>query len=85
LLRGNGLDEPTVMGAIQRARRRFFLRPSYMARHAGDFVRLLFTKQHVVRDALSKFLFGNPVTAAQRPPGRGDGGGRVASEAEAAR
>ncbi len=67
LLRGNGLDEATVMGAIQRARRRFFLRPSYVARHAGDFVRLLFTKQHVVRDALSKFLFGNPVTASQRP------------------
>ena len=67
LLRGNGLDEATVMGAIQRARRRFFLRPSYVVRHAGDFVRLLFTKQHVVRDALSKFLFGNPVTASQRP------------------
>ena len=29
LLRGNGLDEPTVMGAINRAKRRFYLRPGH--------------------------------------------------------
>ena len=38
VLRGNGLDEASVMGAIQRARRKFFLRPKYLARHAGDLV-----------------------------------------------
>ena len=36
LLRGNGLDEPVVMDAINRAKRRFYLRPGYLARHAGD-------------------------------------------------
>jgi radical SAM superfamily enzyme YgiQ (UPF0313 family) len=81
VLRGKGLDEATVMGAIQRARRRFFLRPRYLGRHAGDLVRLLFTKQHVVRDALSKFLFGNPVTHARPPRGAGDG--RVGGETPA--
>lgn len=84
VMRGNGLDETTVMRAIQRARRRFFLRPAYVARHGTDLVRLLFTKQHVVRDALSKFLFGNPVTASPRPPHGGDGGGRVGEAAASA-
>ena len=36
LLRGNGLDERVVMDAINRAKRRFFLRPAYVLRHAGD-------------------------------------------------
>ena len=40
LLRGNGLDERVVMGAINRAKRRFYLRPGYLARHAGDVLRL---------------------------------------------
>ena len=31
LLRGNGLDERVVMDAINRAKRRFFLRPAYLA------------------------------------------------------
>lgn len=84
VLRGNGLDEATVMGAIQRARRRFYLRPRYMARHAGDFARLLFTKQHVVRDALSKFLFGNPVIAPPAPPA-GEAAARAAGEQPATR
>ena len=37
---GNGLDERVVMDAINRAKRRFFLRPGYMARHVGDVARL---------------------------------------------
>ena len=44
LLRGNGLDEPTVMNAINRAKRRFYLRPAYLVRHAGDVVRLMSTQ-----------------------------------------
>jgi radical SAM superfamily enzyme YgiQ (UPF0313 family) len=64
LLKGNGLDEQVVMQAINRARRRFFLRPSYLARHLGDVVRLLSTKPHVVSDVLSKFLFGGATVDA---------------------
>ncbi len=44
LLRGNGLDEAAVMGAINRAKRRFYLRPGYLVRHAGDIARLAVTK-----------------------------------------
>ncbi len=36
LLRGNGLDAGVVMDSINRAKRRFFLRPAYVMRHAGD-------------------------------------------------
>ena len=32
MLHGNGLDERVVMEAINRAKRRFFLRPSYISR-----------------------------------------------------
>ena len=48
LLRGNGLDERVVMESINRAKRRFFLRPTYVARHAGDIARLVTTKWRVV-------------------------------------
>src|SRR5205823_9252094 len=54
LLRGNGLDEPLVMSAINRARRRFFLRPSYLIRHTGDVARLPLTKWAVVRPIPSR-------------------------------
>jgi radical SAM superfamily enzyme YgiQ (UPF0313 family) len=58
LLRGNGLDERIVMEAINRAKRRFFLRPSYMVRHLGDVARLAMTKQTIVWQVLSRALFG---------------------------
>jgi anaerobic magnesium-protoporphyrin IX monomethyl ester cyclase len=67
LLQGNGLNEQVVMGAINRAKRRFFLRPKYIARHAGDVARLLTTKPHVVSDVISKFLFGGATTDATPP------------------
>ena len=54
LLRGNGLDERIVMDAINRAKRRFFLRPAYMARHAGDVAKLALTKQAIVWQVLSQ-------------------------------
>ena len=38
--RGNGLDEHVVMDAINRAKRRFFMRPSYLASRLGDMVKL---------------------------------------------
>jgi radical SAM superfamily enzyme YgiQ (UPF0313 family) len=58
LLRGNGLDERVVMDAINRAKRRFFLRPSYIGRHLGDVARLAFTKQSIVWQVMSRTLFG---------------------------
>ena len=58
LLRGNGLDERIVMEAINRAKRRFFLRPAYIARHVGDVARLALTKQAIVWQVLSRTVFG---------------------------
>jgi hypothetical protein len=61
LLRGNGLDERVVMEAINRAKRRFFLRPGYMARHVGDVAQIAFSKQNIVWQVLTRTLFGAPV------------------------
>jgi radical SAM superfamily enzyme YgiQ (UPF0313 family) len=58
LLHGNGLDEKIVMDAINRARRRFFLRPAYIRRHVGDIAKLALTKQAIVWKVLSRTLFG---------------------------
>ena len=58
LLSGNGLDEKIVMDAINRARRRFFLRPAYIGRHVGDIAKLALTKQAIVWKVLSRTLFG---------------------------
>jgi radical SAM superfamily enzyme YgiQ (UPF0313 family) len=64
LLRGNGLDEQTVMTAINRARRRFFLRPAYLARHAGDVLRLVKSKWTVVWPIARRVLLGSKITDA---------------------
>ena len=72
LLRGNGLDEPTVMAAINRARRRFFLRPGYLLRHSSDIVRLAVSKWRVVLRVASQVVFGAKATdPAVRPPAAG--------------
>lgn len=68
LLRSGDVTEATVMQAIQRARRKFFLRPRYILRNAGDLMKLAFTKRHIVADVLGQFLFGNPVTEARPQP-----------------
>jgi len=62
LLSGNGLDERIVMSAINRAKRRFYLRPGYLTRHAGDVVKLATTKWDVAWHVASRVLFGAPVT-----------------------
>src|SRR4029079_16191305 len=49
LMAGNGLDERIVFDAINRAKRRFFLRPSYVASRMGDVVKLMMTKPAIVR------------------------------------
>jgi radical SAM superfamily enzyme YgiQ (UPF0313 family) len=67
LLRGNGLDERMVMEAINRAKRRFFLRPRYIARHAGDVARLALTKQSIVWQVLTRTVFGARVVDTAVP------------------
>jgi anaerobic magnesium-protoporphyrin IX monomethyl ester cyclase len=58
ILRGNGLDEDSVMRAINRARRRFFLRPRYLARHFGEILRILVTDQRLVVELAWRMVFG---------------------------
>ena len=50
-----------VMDAINRAKRRFFLRPGYLARHVGDVAQIALSKQNIVWQVLSRTLFGAPV------------------------
>lgn len=59
VLRDGELDSRSVMAAIRRARRKFFLRPRYLARHARDVPRMILTKHHVVGEILTQFLFGD--------------------------
>ena len=58
LLNGNGLNEAIVMDAIRRAKRRFFLRPSYVARHVGDVARLATSKRAIFVQVAMRTLFG---------------------------
>jgi radical SAM superfamily enzyme YgiQ (UPF0313 family) len=61
LMRGNGLNDELVMQAINTAKRRFFLRPGYIARHAGDVFKLAMSKQAIVWQVLSRTVFGSKV------------------------
>jgi radical SAM superfamily enzyme YgiQ (UPF0313 family) len=65
VLKGNGLDGQRVMDAIARAKRRFFLRPSYIARHAGDLAKLAATKRHAVWQFGVRMLLGARGTDAR--------------------
>jgi radical SAM superfamily enzyme YgiQ (UPF0313 family) len=58
VLDGNGLNEQVVMAALSRARRRFFLRPRYIARHLGDIGRMLLTSQSLVWKIVTGVLIG---------------------------
>ena len=73
LLRGNGLDQDVVMDAINRAKRRFFMRPRYLASRFGDVVRLAATKPAIFGQIARRTLFGSripaPSPAAPRPAG----------------
>ncbi len=61
LLRGHELNDRLVMDAINTAKRRFFLRPGYIARHAGDVVKLAMSKQAIVWQVLTRTVFGSKV------------------------
>jgi radical SAM superfamily enzyme YgiQ (UPF0313 family) len=67
LLRGNGLDETVVMDAINRAKRRFFMRPKYLARKFGDVLKLAATKPHIFGQIASRTLFGQKVPPPAHP------------------
>jgi anaerobic magnesium-protoporphyrin IX monomethyl ester cyclase len=70
LLKGNGLDEYVVMDAINRAKRRFFMRPAYITRKLGDVMKLAVTKPAIFRQIAARTLFGARVPdppRVQRP------------------
>ena len=67
LLRGNGLDETVVMDAINRAKRRFFMRPRYLARKIGDVIKLAATKPHIFGQIASRTIFGAKIPPPARP------------------
>jgi anaerobic magnesium-protoporphyrin IX monomethyl ester cyclase len=58
LLKGNGLDERVVMDAINRAKRRFFMRPSYLSARLGDMMKLAVTKPAIFRQIAARTIFG---------------------------
>lgn len=64
LLEGQGLNERVVMAAINKAKRRFFLRPGYLGRHVADLARLAWTKPSIVTHLASRVLFGQKVVDA---------------------
>ena len=73
VLRNDVLNEDVVMGAIRRATRRFYLRPSWMARHALDLARLVHSSARLVAHAAVRLVRGEtPVSvrgaAAPVPP-----------------
>ena len=58
LLRSGDLDETVVVGAIRRATRRFFLRPSWALKHAGDILKLAVSNRHLLWCAAIRLLRG---------------------------
>jgi anaerobic magnesium-protoporphyrin IX monomethyl ester cyclase len=68
LLKGNGLDEHVVMDAINRAKRRFFMRPAYLSARLGDVMKLAVTKPAIFRQIAARTIFGAKVPAPPRVP-----------------
>ena len=73
LLRGNGLDQDVVMDAINRAKRRFFMRPRYLASRFGDVVKLAATKPSIFGQIARRTLFGARVPDPAPPAPRAAG------------
>jgi len=67
LLRGNGLDEQVVMDAINRAKRRFFMRPKYIASRLGDMFKLATTKPSIFGQIATRTIFGARIPDPPRP------------------
>jgi anaerobic magnesium-protoporphyrin IX monomethyl ester cyclase len=64
VLEGGGLNDDVVTDAINRAKRRFFLRPAYLTRHFGDALRIARTKPAIVTNMLVRILLGHRVADA---------------------
>jgi hypothetical protein len=65
-MHGNGLDENVVLTAINRAKRRFYLRPGYVVRHLGDIVRLTSTKWNLAWHVGARVIFGTKIVDARK-------------------
>ena len=74
LLRGNGLDQQVVMAAINRAKRRFFMRPEYLMRRFTDVVKLAATKPSIFGQIATRTIFGAKVPD---PPSAHGAAGRL--------
>ena len=70
LLNGNGLNEEVVLSAIRRAKRRFFLRPAYVARHLNDVARLAASKRSIFVQVATRTLFGGKAVETPSAPFR---------------
>ncbi|HNV02454.1 MAG TPA: radical SAM protein [Vicinamibacterales bacterium] len=67
VLRSNRLDEPVVLRAIRRATRRFYLRPSWMARHVVDLLKIVRSSGPLVWQAAVRVVRGAPDPAPAAP------------------
>jgi len=52
-----------VMDAINRAKRRFFMRPAYIASRFGDMLKLATTKPSIFGQIATRTIFGSRVSA----------------------
>jgi hypothetical protein len=59
VLRNGALNEKVVMSAIRRATRRFYLRPSWMARHALDLAKIMKSSARLVLHAAVRLVKGD--------------------------
>lgn len=59
-MREGDLDEATVLAAVARARRRFYLRPGYVAQHAWDLARVAMTKPGLTARVAAQMLGRSP-------------------------
>jgi len=68
VLRNDVLNADVVMSAIRRATRQFYLRPSWMARHALDLARIVHSSARLVVHTAARLVWGEqPVSVSGAP------------------
>jgi radical SAM superfamily enzyme YgiQ (UPF0313 family) len=68
VLKNDVLNEDVVMGAVRRATRRFYLRPSWMAHHAMDLARIVRSSARLVVHTAVRLVWGEkPVSVGGAP------------------
>ena len=55
------------MDAINRAKRRFFMRPTYLARRLGDVLKLATTKPAIFGQIAARTILGSRIPDPPRP------------------